>query len=100
MWKDYVWNPATCNCEHGKYLASIVGDSAITCDEIIESYDETKTIPTNFNEEKTSCKTQKCYILLAFLSITIALLIDVCIYCYFIKYWAKQNHLLRHLVFY
>ena len=36
-------------------------DSAITCDEIIESYkedatvklyDETKTIPTNFNEKK------------------------------------------------
>ena len=21
--KDYVWNPATCNCENGKYLGSI-----------------------------------------------------------------------------
>ena len=32
-------------------------DSAITCDEIIESYDkETKTIPTNFNEKKGTCK--------------------------------------------
>ena len=63
-----------------------MGDSAITCDEIIESYDETKTIPTNFNEEKTTCKTQKFYILLALLLIPIAFLIDVCIYCYFIKY--------------
>ena len=28
-----IWNPATCHCENGKYLA-------------------TKTIPTNFNEKK------------------------------------------------
>ena len=26
--KDYVWSPATCNCENGKYLASIMNDSA------------------------------------------------------------------------
>ena len=30
--KNYIWNPATCNCENGKYLASIMNDSAITCD--------------------------------------------------------------------
>ena len=48
--KNYIWNPATYSCENGKYLASITDDSAITCDEIIESYnEETKTIPTNFN---------------------------------------------------
>ena len=35
--KPYIWNPATCSCENGKYLASIMDDSAITCDEIIES---------------------------------------------------------------
>ena len=36
-----------------------MGDSAITCDEIRESYDEeTKTIPTNFNEKKATCKTK------------------------------------------
>ena len=28
-----IWNPDTCHCENGKYLA-------------------TKTIPTNFNEKK------------------------------------------------
>ena len=28
------------------------------CDEVIESYEEeTKTIPTNFNEKKATCKT-------------------------------------------
>ena len=33
--KDYIWNPATCSCQNGKYLASIMDDSAITCDEYI-----------------------------------------------------------------
>ena len=52
MWeKDYIWNPATCNSENGKYLASIIDDSVITCDEIIK---ETKIIITNFNE-KNKC---------------------------------------------
>ena len=27
--KDYVWNPATCSCENGEYLVSIIVDSAI-----------------------------------------------------------------------
>ena len=61
----------------------------------IESYDEkTKIIPTNFNEKKVSWKTQNFYTLLAFLSITIALLIAVSIYCYLVRYRAKQKHLL------
>ena len=42
--KYYIWNPATCSCENGKYLASIIYDLVITCDEIIDSesnlYDE------------------------------------------------------------
>ena len=83
--KDYVWNPATCNCENEKYLASIMDDSTIICDEVIKSCDEEiKTIPTNFNEKKVTCKTQNFYILLPFLLITIALLIAISIYCYLI----------------
>ena len=39
-------------------------------------------------------KTQNFYILLAFLLITIGLLTAVSIYCYLIKYRAKQKHLL------
>ena len=51
--KQYVQNPATCSCENRKYLASIMNDSAVTFDEIIESYDEeTKTNIINFNEKK------------------------------------------------
>ena len=77
--KDYIWNPVTCSCEYGKHFASILYDSAITSDEIIETYNE----ETNFNEKN---KMQNFYILLAFLLITIALLIAVIIYCYLIKY--------------
>ena len=36
--KKIVWNPDTCNCENEKYLASIMYDSAIVYDEVIESY--------------------------------------------------------------
>ena len=64
----------------------------ITCDEITDA--ETKTIPTNFNEKNITCKTQNLYILLAYLLITIALLMAVSIYCYLIKYRAMQRHLL------
>ena len=68
-------------------------DSAITCDEIIDAEaksndKKTKTFPTN-NEKNITYKTQNVYILFTFLLITIALLIDVSIYCYLIKYQAK-----------
>ena len=50
--KDYFWNPSIRICENGKYLVSIMDDSAIICDEFIKSYDEEiKTISTNFNEK-------------------------------------------------
>ena len=73
-------------------------DSVITCDEIIESHDEDADaeaksndetqlyIEKNFNEKKATCKMENFHILLAFLLITIALLIAVSIYCYLIKY--------------
>ena len=76
--KDYVWDPAACNCENGKYLAIIKDNSVITCDELLESYgEEIKTIPTNLNEQNITVKAQNFYILLVFLLITIALLITV-----------------------
>ena len=54
----------------------------ITCDEIIDaeakfSDKETKRVPINFNEKKAMCKTQNFYILLAFIWITITLLIAI-----------------------
>ena len=47
--KDHAWNPATCNCKNRKYSASIMNNSTMACDKIIESYHkEIKTILTNF----------------------------------------------------
>ena len=82
----YFWNPSTCSCENGKYLASIMDHLTINCDEVIESYDE----KINFNEKQAICKTQNFYNLLAFLLITIALLKTVRINCYLIKYKVKN----------
>ena len=92
--KDYFWNSATCNYENGKYLASIVDDSAIICDGVIGSYaklslkDDYEQI--NFNEKEAICKTRNFYNLLVYLLITIVLLIAVTIYCYLIKYQRKH----------
>ena len=36
--RDYIWNSTTCNCENGKYLASVMDDSAIICDEDLYFY--------------------------------------------------------------
>ena len=59
--KQYIWNLATCSCENSKYLPTIINDSVITCDEIIDpeakSYDEErKTITITFNEKKQPVK--------------------------------------------
>ena len=77
-------------------------DSAIACDEVIESNNkETKTISTKFNENKAICEVQNLYTLLAFLLITIALLIAISIYHYLIKDQAIQKTfltILRHFL--
>ena len=56
--------------------------------------EKSKIVPTNFNEKNITCKTENFYTLLAFLLITIALLIVVSIYCCLKKYRAKKKHLL------
>ena len=81
--KDYIWNPATCSYEDGKYLTSFIDNSIITCDEIIE---ETKSVPINSNEQNATRKIKKSLFLVDFLIITIALLIAVCIYYCLIKH--------------
>ena len=68
-----------------KYLASIINDSTIICDEVIKSCDE----EINFNKKKAICKTQNFYIFLYISLITITLLTALSIYCHLIKYWGK-----------
>ena len=85
--KDYIWIPAACSCESGKYLENIIDNSMFMYNEIREEIKSTsiKTIPANSN------LTNFC-ILLAFLLITIVLLIAVSIY--WMKYRTKRKHLL------
>ena len=76
--KKYVWNPSTCTSKNGKYWASIITDSVITCNGIIEvkktaptktaltetipakttpiKATSTKTVPTNFNKKEVNYK--------------------------------------------
>ena len=42
--KYYIWNPAPCSCENEKYLATVMDDSVIMCNETIE-----ETVPASFN---------------------------------------------------
>ena len=102
--KNYFWNPATCSCKNGKYATRIMEDSRIIYKKVIRSYykdvdaeaklnneaklnDETKSILTNFNGEKATCKTQNFYAkttqyFITSLLITVVLLIAVNIYCF------------------
>ena len=50
--KDYVWSRATYNCTNGEYLASIMDDAAIICDEII--YAEEKNQSKNITCKRTN----------------------------------------------
>ena len=108
--KDYIWNLSTCTCKNDKYLGSMIVDSVVICDEVIELTKAvpTKTFPTkaintktfsiktltNFDRKKVAYKIETFYILPAFLLITISLLIIVSIYCCLIKRLSKQEHLL------
>ena len=62
------------------------------CDKILD-VEETKTISKNI-----ICETKSFYILLAFLLITVALLIAFSIYFCLIKCKAKQKHLLPYYI--
>ena len=59
----------------------MIQHSQITCDEIIELYNE----ETSFDEKNATCKVQNFYILLALLLIIIILLVVVSISCYLRK---------------
>ena len=61
-------------------------DSKITCDQIIESYEIKHKQFQQIAIKIATCKTKKVYILVAFISITIALLIAVSLLCYLIKH--------------
>ena len=88
--KGYIWNPTICICENNKHLASIIDDSMITYDEIIE---ETKTVATiaKLHIKEMQLEKLKMYRFYLLFLINIALLIDVNIYFCLIKCKANQK---------
>ena len=60
--RSCVQNPVACTCKNGKYLGSIIDDSVITCDEIIDAVAKSyvkvtkfvlaKTVPTKSTSKK------------------------------------------------
>ena len=59
--KNDIWNPSTCIWENVEYLASIIDDSVIICDEIIIVADSvstnvTSTVLANFDNKKVRYK--------------------------------------------
>ena len=100
---------AKCTYEYGKYVESIIDNSVITCDEIIDVvpsatlatrvksyYKITKTVSTK--NASTKITSTNFYILLIFLLITLVLLIAASFYCYLIKYQWKQKYLLLNQI--
>ena len=66
--EDNSWNSSICICENSKYLGSIIDNSVITCDEIINATDSvstniTTTVSTNFYSKKLRYNKIDCYIL-------------------------------------
>ena len=75
---DFISHPATNSCKNGKYLVSIIGDSVINCDEIVDAK-EAKTITTNLMKKIQSIKNKISIFYLTFLLSTIVLLVAVAV---------------------
>ena len=87
--KDYILNPATSSSKNGRYLASIINNSVIMFDDVIDgvakSFDEEKKLFQQFlMKENIICEIKSFHILLVFLLISIVLLIAAS--SYLIKY--------------
>ena len=101
--KDYSWNPSTCICEISRYLKSIVDESVIVCDEIINVTDSaskivTNTIPTSvtsiasINSDDKKVRYKMDYYILYTVSLVIILLFIIAIICYhYAKHRSKQK---------
>ena len=85
--KDFILNPVISNHKNGKWMIQRL------CVTKLQSHTMKKQslLFQQILMKKASCKGQNIYILLAFLSTTLALLIAVSFSCYLIKYRAKQK---------
>ena len=102
VWKTINAGASVRNFKYLKYITfgillhivvkkkNIMNISTITCDEIIEWYNEEKKLFQQILIKRMQTINYKSYVL-AFLLIAIALLIPVSIHCFLINYPAKQK---------
>lgn len=88
MSKNYIWKPCTCIFKNGKSLEYIIDDSLITCREITDTMQSTKTMSINFNNKKATYKMNNFYILLAVLirMILLSIIVGIQHHNYHIKH--------------
>ena len=89
----YIWNSATCSCKNGKYLTSIIDNSVIRCDEIINAVSPNvpTTMSTNFQKKKVRYKMNFSILLTVLL--VLLLLFIIAVICYHdAKHESKQKN--------
>ena len=57
--KDHISNLATCTCENGRYVGTIINDPVNTCDEIIDLTKGTLTKAVLTKSTSTKSNTKK-----------------------------------------
>ena len=74
--KLYNWNRTTCICMNGKYLRSIIDNSVIMCDEIINTVrNVSTTVTSNLSTDfKTDSYTLHIVLLLTILLLEISII--------------------------
>ena len=74
--KYYIWNSATCSCKHRKYLVKIMDDTVVTCNEVIESYEEKpRNISRTLLKREQPVKRKICF---TYIFINYYISIDIC----------------------
>ena len=102
--KDYIWNPSACTCDIDEYwknyayTKSLINDSVITGDEIIDMWD---TVSTHSISKEIKYK-MDYYVFHTTLLVTICLLLLIFIAnnCYYIKHQSKQKNILPYYLYY
>ena len=96
---NIVCGKNTWSCKNGKCAQSIIDDSAITCDEIIEAIKNvsTKSSSTRSTLTKTvPTKSNSANLYFTHLYLIGMVLLRARIYCYNTEHWSKQKNLLLY----
>ena len=96
MRKIYIFNPSRCAYKIDNYLKSIIGNSVVTYDEIIDIVAKSYNEPTNFNKKKVTYKIINIFLSLPLITISVLIIVRIYNYYYLIKLRLKQKHTLPY----